>query len=382
MSKFIALPVGQGDAFYLERKKFRVLVDGGRSKSAISSLMNAICKSNHLNVLVCTHNDCDHANGVIGLLENWEGKIGEVWLPGTWTTRMKDLFVHPKQFMEELLCDLISLNVHDQFEPQSLEDLIRTEGLDSPRTGHEDKIEFSLEEIVEASDEREDDEWFWSGLTNPVARKLFLLIRPLTEKQISLLCNAIEAASRIRIIAKLAYRRGCKVRFFEFCGKPPGRRDGLLIPVNSQETLSIASAPIGILRYLALTTANKESLVFYSPEVGKEPAVLFAADSDLNFPLFGSQTKPPIVTSPHHGSDQNGSAYNVVNNWTRTSDIEPIWVRCDCKSKKRPGSRFLAQKTRLCTLCNNGDTGRQAVRLHSRQGAWQVTRGTTRCNCG
>src|SRR5690606_1095460 len=228
MSKFIALPVGQGDAFYLERKDFRVLVDGGRSKSAISPWMNAICKSTHIDVLVCTHNDCDHANGVIGLLENWEGKINEVWLTGSWTTRMKDLFVHPKKFMEALLLDILSLNVNDQFEPQSLEDLIRAEDLDSPRIAYEGKIKFSLEDIVEASDEREDDEWFWSGLTNPVAKILFLLSRPLTERQISLLCNAIEAASRIRIIAKLAYGRGCEVRFFEFGGKPSGGKDGLL----------------------------------------------------------------------------------------------------------------------------------------------------------
>src|SRR5690606_9839764 len=118
------------------------------------------------------------------------------------------------------------------------------------------------EDIVEASDEREDDEWFWSGLTNPVAKILFLLSRPLTERQISLLCNAIEAASRIRIIAKLAYGRGCEVRFFEFGGKPSGGKDGLLLPVNSEETLAISTTSIGILRYLALTTANRESLVF------------------------------------------------------------------------------------------------------------------------
>ena len=69
MSKFIALPVGQGDAFYLERSDFRVLVDGGRSKRAISGWVRDICETTFLDVVVCTHNDADHAYGILGLLE-------------------------------------------------------------------------------------------------------------------------------------------------------------------------------------------------------------------------------------------------------------------------------------------------------------------------
>jgi beta-lactamase superfamily II metal-dependent hydrolase len=103
MSKFIALPVGQGDAFYLERQGMKVLVDGGRSKSAISGLISDVAKSSHLDVVICTHNDADHADGIIGLLENWPGIIKEVWLPGSWTFRMKDLFVNPTNFLNELI---------------------------------------------------------------------------------------------------------------------------------------------------------------------------------------------------------------------------------------------------------------------------------------
>lgn len=32
-SKFIALPVGRGDSFYLERDNFHILVDGGQNKT-------------------------------------------------------------------------------------------------------------------------------------------------------------------------------------------------------------------------------------------------------------------------------------------------------------------------------------------------------------
>ncbi len=43
-----------------------------------------------MNVLVCTHNDADHANGILGLLEAGL-KCGEVWLPGRWLSALPDL---------------------------------------------------------------------------------------------------------------------------------------------------------------------------------------------------------------------------------------------------------------------------------------------------
>jgi phosphoribosyl 1,2-cyclic phosphodiesterase len=54
-------------------------------------------KRNHVNVLTYTHNDSDHANGVLGLL-----KAGltadEVWLPASWMGRLEDLILYPRDF--------------------------------------------------------------------------------------------------------------------------------------------------------------------------------------------------------------------------------------------------------------------------------------------
>lgn len=89
--KFIALPVRQGDAFYVETDNgFRVLVDGGRSRSDLPRLLRRYTKAEHVNVLVCTHNDADHAEGVIGFLESGL-HCGELWLPATWLDALRTL---------------------------------------------------------------------------------------------------------------------------------------------------------------------------------------------------------------------------------------------------------------------------------------------------
>ncbi|MEW6046869.1 MAG: MBL fold metallo-hydrolase [Bacillota bacterium] len=59
-SKFIAIAVAQGDAFFLERDGRTVLVDGGASaRNFLRQFARATgrCK---VDIVVCTHNDADH----------------------------------------------------------------------------------------------------------------------------------------------------------------------------------------------------------------------------------------------------------------------------------------------------------------------------------
>lgn len=100
-SAFVALPVGQGDAFMLERDGKRILVDGGKSSTKLMGLLAAEAVE-HIDIVVCTHNDQDHAEGLAGLLENDVFSIGEVWLPGRWSERIVDLFGPSKAFLDEL----------------------------------------------------------------------------------------------------------------------------------------------------------------------------------------------------------------------------------------------------------------------------------------
>lgn len=82
-ARFVALPVSQGDAFFLKPPEGSVLVDSGRSAEGFPELFVRFSGQREVDVLVCTHNDADHANGVLGFLRGGLG-YREVWLPGRW----------------------------------------------------------------------------------------------------------------------------------------------------------------------------------------------------------------------------------------------------------------------------------------------------------
>ena len=68
MDKFISIGVRQGDAFYLERGGKKLLVDGGRSRRGFAEQFERTVGATSVDVLVCTHADADHVNGLIGFL--------------------------------------------------------------------------------------------------------------------------------------------------------------------------------------------------------------------------------------------------------------------------------------------------------------------------
>jgi len=94
------------------------------------------------------------------------------------------------------------------------------------------------------------------------------------------------------------------------------------------------------LQYLALTRANKQSLVFISPSNEKEPAALFTADSDLNFSQPIPWSNGMIITAPHHGSENNANAYAQFIKGT-SRNLYAVWVRSDGRFKTRPGNSNL-----------------------------------------
>ena len=141
-SKFTALPVGQGDAFLLERGERAILVDGGRARHAFTSTIAAHSKTQRLSIVVCTHADADHAEGLIGLLEGNTIQVEEVWLPGRWTERLADLCRDPEAFVTAAIhqaheADVSSLETFGQAlaEQASCAGLDRTQGVsDEERT--------------------------------------------------------------------------------------------------------------------------------------------------------------------------------------------------------------------------------------------------------
>lgn len=385
INKFVALPVTDGDSFYLKRGSKNILVDGGRSKN-LHILIDEILKIKILEFVICTHNDIDHAGGIIGLLENWTGKIEEIWLPGTWKYRLLDLIEEPEEFLKEIVKNIIEIN-----GKKDIEGALRY-------TSERRFIEFSDKNLEKNFDDlfREackKEKRIDKKLFRYLSWEFFVLVHHSFEDkspskyQWKILKTSIEIASRIRDIALLSYKRNIKIRWFEFNGncKGSGGEKGVLEPVNSDE-IGLKSIQITALYYLHLTKFNQESLVFYAPETMTELGVLFTADSDLNFSLpLSSPKNSLIVTAPHHGSETNRCAYKQVESWHENSKIVS-WVRSSKKSNSFPGKTFLSVSgQQFCTVCRPAEYRKhQALELYSigkPQNQWVPSPSTKYCNC-
>jgi len=385
---FLAIGVAQGDAFVVKRRDdFVALIDGGKSVAGFSSQFRQVTRRNSVDVVVCTHNDADHANGIIGFLQSGL-RCKEVWLPASWTDRLEDL-LDPAQFTRELVNNIAGLS---DAEVSNIEDLDTFFGRLADKreaNGIEDaEATVDAEELAERTLERASGDYMaflrypllywqpgWKGIHGREGTN---------HSRFQLLVEAMAAGERIKHIAQLAFHRGCRIRWFEYCHeKPSGGIPGELAPVNAREVHKVKVNNSGALMYLALTIANKQSLVFCSPQDKGAPAVLFAADSDLSFPNSIPWSNGMIVTAPHHGSEANAAAYQrFLRENVDTRSI--TWVRSDGKFKSRPGQSFLnlraAGSPAFCTICRGASGPKQDLAFKVIGKNWKP-RKTLCCSC-
>lgn len=372
MDKFISISVNQGDAFYLYRGENKILVDGGRSTSGFYNQFLRATKCEDLDIMVCTHADADHINGLIGLLDGGIN-VKEVWLPGTWTSRLKDLISDPFEFIREVIIDNRT-GKYDDLEAVYKEIRLgdKTESVSDNETGKDVAQIYSEIEITTTDDIYDD---FFARITmHPIdiigvhAEKVFI--------------EAINTADKIRKLAILAYHSGAKIRWFEFNSKKtPQGGENFLKPVNSREIFRI-SKHRSALDYLALSKANKESLVFYSPGENNGAGILFSADSDFSFEFQYPQiVSSSIITAPHHGSETNSNAYDVLKKHNILSN-DSILVRSDGRFKSRPGISYLNSKAeKACTICRPFNQTKQDVIYESNGSVWIRNGKSWHCQC-
>lgn len=276
MPRFIAIPVGQGDAFYLERENFSVLVDGGRNRSGFATMFQNVTNTDGVNVAICTHNDADHANGILGFLEAGF-RCEEIWLPGRWLSALPDVL---KPFVEvfiELARDIEQAKTTNrdeqdlEFSPiEAYADSLR-ENLNDVSTSDartpigEDGWPNSFIHMLERGERWEDTArlWLWPpGNWPPFSYHHY---QRLESTGVQLLWSAIDAARRIRDITLEAFHRGIPVRWFEFATTTPSGGIAALQPVNARAVARVRPRIGPLLSLLSLTVSNKESLVFWSP---------------------------------------------------------------------------------------------------------------------
>jgi metallo-beta-lactamase superfamily protein len=374
-ARFVALEVSQGDAFLIERNGFRALVDGGRSKKTVELLKTVLTKP-HLDVVVCTHNDSDHANGIRYVFESEELSIAEAWLPGRWADRLIDICRLEDDFFREL---------HDEVRKEAVERHARTveelserlpsgsgelerNRLDRSENELADSEDYELLDAIDGAHVELPWYWWW----------------PRTEPGWSLWIDAIHAAERIRAIAVAARNAGCRIRWFDYAlfqtGMPAKGGRAELLPINSIEVAVRPPRRTSPLSYLTLTVSNRESLVFRSPQDAAAPGVLFTADSDLTFGdraiKIGSDD---IISAPHRGSEHNATAYVVVDRLAANPSALR-WVRSDCRFRGRPGQTYLAKQGQaMCTRCRGNSNPPQRVDLRGSGGTWTPRRSVRAC---
>lgn len=384
----MALPVGQGDAFYLERNGKSILVDGGKGRKNFSTLFTKHTKKDSVDILACTHNDADHANGVLGFLESGL-ECGEVWLPKFWLDVLPAILKPFHEFLPPIakeingISDMFFANEQQNtLEQLSLEKYTIDSGNELNLQGEPEQIEKDGWTKSTASILEEAGEWRYE-LYNHEFHLLFYHRLLKSPEKLNLLSSAIEAADRIRNIALAAYGSGIPVRWFEFSsGKISSIGTNILEPLNAKEVTYLRPSNQSILKALALTVANKESLVFWAPKRGDLPGVLFTADSDLENTYLPNESdfQNALVTSPHHGSESNYTAYCKVNTAAGENSNTITWIRSDCKSRKRPGATFRQQTRRYCTLCNYSTHQKQTIKLTLSGGAW-IPNCCIKCSC-
>jgi len=391
--KFIALPVTQGDAFYAEGEDgFRLLVDGGRSRRALPELFRRYTRSERVDVLVCTHNDADHTEGVIGFLESGLD-CQELWLPDTWVAalqsvplKVRDTLEFLRTHFDKFELDRLPAKEEGDFQerawgavspefreeqPESRPEKTSAAEYDTspiflaPMLGH---VLPAIDEHLEVTSWSITRRWRWPCLCWYGDRRDVLLHTLLKDMR------------RLLELARLALHRGVPVRCFRYYPFSTASVAGcpLIVLGGKHERCIVPVAPgrvVEVFWHLArLTTVNRKSLVCYLQGRDGHPGVLFTADSDLNGIDLRRVQEWSVATAPHHGSRDNRDAYGRLTK-------PMVWVRSDGYSRVRPCREYLAAPgKRFCTLCRNSSRPKQAIRLYFRNSSWMPWL-TVPCNC-
>ena len=322
--KFTALPVNVGDSFYLEDEGKHILVDGGISRKQIIELLEVEgIPNNHFDVLICTHYDADHLNGIIGILKSKKYTFKELWMPEIlgsigYTISKKKLSIL------EILRKSIS---HDEDENRKSE--FQQNEIKRNKEGFENDFEKLNYDILWNS---------YKYLKNESKHRYNYFHKDTFGLYMNL--------KKITNLLHLCLNSGSYIRWFSFI-------DNMDAKIVNHNLWSLNCIETGLSEYnmddlnkaLYLTTINEKSLVFkyMNPE---KPEILFTADSDLSFVSNNIQLNDySIVTAPHHGAQSSSIAYSKISGFKLT------FVRSDMFQVKRPCQEYIQKEYKYCTVC-------------------------------
>lgn len=362
-----------GESFVLSTGHKTILLDGGYSSTTLVKALGAP----HLDVVICTHGDSDHAGGLTDLLaQTGAPTVGEFWLPGQWANHIEPLLKNPQGFVErmgdeiyDLLAEHRDFDFSRPFEDQLIPDL---DGQDDGAPGAPGQ-DGSWSDTAPL----EPDPAWWRALVNevhtqplpkptwmpppaPVHGRMQQLSEEQQKQRAAVVADAINTAKLIYEIAMQAAKNRVPVRWFDFPAfaggqAPIGGWTGVLEPLNACELVTPPKpASASFARFIALSRINRHSLVFHALETKSSPSVLFCGDSPLKggrktaWPGFRQKpTRGFAATAPHHGRASNAGAYAIAEGWGTGGRI--FWVRAGGGAKVPCNE--LKGRWRSCTSC-------------------------------
>jgi ribonuclease BN (tRNA processing enzyme) len=348
--EFSALPVKKGDAFLLNFKGIFILVDGGVNQEHICSLLSQEnIPDKRIHIIICTHYDADHINGILGILKSNKWKFNEIWLPEILGSIGYTISKSHRKW----------LNALRKFREISVGESINSSDL--PYVDKDNNEDVSIASLNLFLNFR-----FFYYQQHPS----WVYDEPEIDNDGEIITNLHSACSMV----KNSLSSGAYVRWFKYKNAEQSIDCGNnMIAINSIETGVTIYDPIQLAKALLLTTINKESLVFLFNH-NHFPNVLFAADSDLKFSKSISLKDNSIVTAPHHGSDENKKAYSII------VGKNLCFVRSDSFNNTRPCNTYIDQLNRYCTRCRNA-SNEQKVILEFDGNSMSPTNGTNPCTC-
>lgn len=401
MDKLIALPI-KGESFLLFRNGKVILVDGGYNSRNLASALEKVSPGlTHIDIVVCTHSDRDHAGGLQQITRYFGGTIGEFWLPGIWSGIIQQFRGSPRHVFEGLKREFEGLIEHlgsaAIWSGSSIKDRLDTMAVEQ-RRNRDGGLQPSFDEHPQRKGESLDlyrirnpfD--YWSSYLVRDARSVVYKARATRKVSYDLAnywLSLIKSAAIIWTIAAQASENGIRIRLFDFerfraSRLALGGVPGLLTPLNSVESLPSISG----LSYLAqLSPVNQECLAFISPPNKDGYGVIFCGDSPLG---DGAQYKDSflkslpnpdvayVVTAPHHGSESNRIAYQHI--YEHLESV--LWLRSG-GSIRQPGATFksLDVSVRACTHCPQRDKPLRPVVIPLSRSVQSVKTYDRECEC-
>lgn len=109
------LQAGTGDSIWISNDKKNIVIDGGKSISAIMDRYNQLPQEENIDLLVVTHIDSDHIYGIIALVEHIKARgeterLKRVWFNYPKNEDSGEYSINEGNKLSECLCKIEGLN--------------------------------------------------------------------------------------------------------------------------------------------------------------------------------------------------------------------------------------------------------------------------------